>query len=164
MRKLALIVALLISAPTAQALPLASVLKDAELRGTAIFRYLGFPIYRARLFTSDGAPLDWQRDFGLELKYLRNVSQKDIVESTLREMKRSGKVLPVRDQLVRCFDDVGKGDRYLAVTDGPDRIGFWRNGKRVCTLSYPQITQRFMAIFLGDNTRSKSFTRKLKGG
>ncbi len=79
-------------------------------------------------------------------------------------MKRIGNDAPVEDQLLRCFDAVGKGDRYLAVTDGPDKIGFWRNGKRVCTLSYPRIKERFMEVFLGDNTQSRAFTRRLKGG
>lgn len=164
MRKLALALCLIIGAMPAQALPLSSVLEDAELRGTATFRYLGLPLYRARLYTQGGAPLDWRQDFALELSYKRNLTERDLVEATLREMNRVGKAAPVRDQLMRCFDDVGKGDRYLAVTDGPNRIGFWRNGKRVCTLSYPQIKQRFMAIFLGDNTQSRAFTRRLKGG
>ena len=103
------------------------------------------------------------KDFGLELSYLRNLSGKDIVESTMRELERTGGGLPVRAKLDACFTDVSKGDRYLAVTDGPNRVGFWLNGRKACTLSHPQIAPRFMAIFLGDNTRSKSFTRKLRG-
>lgn len=164
MLRLIVFLSLLIGANIAQASPVKSVLENAELRGTAIFRYLGFPLYQARLYTLGGAPLDWQQDFGLELRYLLKVSRKDLVESTLREMKRIGNAAPVKDQLTRCYDDVGKGDRYLAVSDGPNKIDFWRNGQRMCTLSHPQIKQRFMAIFLGDNTKSKSFTRKLKGG
>ncbi len=163
MRKLALILTLVISPLFAQAAPLQSVLPDAELRGSAIFRFLGFPVYQARLFTKGGAALDWSTDFGLELKYKRNLSQNDLVESTMRELKRTGGAIPVRDQLQRCFLDVSKGDTYLAVSEGRDKVGFWLNGKRTCTLAYPRIKTRFMAIFLGDNTRSKSFTRRLKG-
>ncbi|MEY8120932.1 hypothetical protein AB9F26_22430, partial [Falsihalocynthiibacter sp. BN13B15] len=69
----------------------------------------------------------------------------------------------LREQLGQCFDDVSKGDQYLAVSRGQDQIGFWRNGMRVCTLTHPQLKQQFMAIFIGQNTRSKAFTRKLKG-
>lgn len=154
----------LLALPTGtQASAIKSVLPDAETRGTATFRYIGFPLYEAQLFTKSGAPLDWSKDFGLELKYLRNLTELDLVEATMRELSRTGATLPVRGQLEKCFNDVRKGDRYVAISKGPNQIGFWHNGKRVCTLSHPRIKNRFMSIFLGENTRSESFTRKLKG-
>ncbi|MCK8464662.1 hypothetical protein MUY35_12445 [Aliiroseovarius sp. S1339] len=141
----------------------AVALPGAEVRGTATLRFLGLPLYQARLFTVGAAALDWNKDFGIELTYLRNLSQYDLVEATMREFKRTGGALPLEGQLNKCFDAVNKGDRYLAVSNGVDKVGFWRNGQRTCTLSHPQIKSRFMGIFVGDNTRSKSFTRKLIG-
>ncbi|WP_241525640.1 hypothetical protein [Pseudophaeobacter leonis] len=52
--------------------PVKSVLPDAQVRGAATFRFVGFPIYEAQLFTRAGAPLDWEVDFGLGLTYLRS--------------------------------------------------------------------------------------------
>lgn len=147
----------------AQASAIKVALPGAELRGAATFRYIGFPLYEAQLFTQSGDPLDWNTDFALQLKYLRNLTEKDLVEGTMRELNRTGTALPVRAQLETCFRDVRKGDRYVAVSMGADRIGFWLNETQVCTLNHPQIKNRFMAIFLGDNSRSRSFTRKLKG-
>ncbi len=138
-------------------------LSDAELRGAATYRYLGLPLYDAQLFTQDGAPLNWGQDFGLELQYRRNVSKKALINSTLDEMKRIGHAAPVRDQLEVCFDAVTKGDRFLAVSEGPNKVDFWLNGRKTCTMSYPGITRSFMSIFLGDNTRSAAFTQKLRG-
>ncbi|WP_424988373.1 chalcone isomerase family protein [Microbulbifer sp. S227A] len=146
-----------------QASVIAGTLPGAELRGEAVFRLFGFPLYRARLYTPTGAPLDWGRDFALELTYLRDLSRGDLTESTLRELERTGGALPLRRQLDRCFADVRSGDRFTAVSQGQDRIGFWLNGQRTCTLQHPRIKTRFMAIFLGDNTRSPGFTRKLRG-
>ncbi|MCB4455710.1 hypothetical protein [Leisingera sp. McT4-56] len=146
-----------------QASVIERALPGAELRGESTFRFVGVPLYKARLFTHGGAPLDWSRDFALELTYLRYLSGADLVESTLRELERLGGAPPVRGQLERCFRDVRRGDSYAAVSKGPDRIGFWNNGQRVCTLSHPGIKGRFMAIFLGPDTRSASFTRRLKG-
>lgn len=164
MRILILASAILLAPLTvAQASTIQSALPNAELRGAATFRFVGLPIYEARLYTKSGAPLDWNRDFGLELKYLRSLSEAELVDSTLKEIQRMGAALPIRDQLQLCFDDVGKGDRYTAVTQGQNKISFWLNGNRTCTLSHPQISTRFMAIFLGENTRSKAFTRQLKG-
>ncbi|WP_120501913.1 hypothetical protein [Roseovarius sp. EL26] len=154
---------IILAAGLVSATPVDDILPDAEQRGQATFRYIGLPIYHARLFTANGAPLSWQSDFAIELTYKRNIKQKELVGSTLREFDRLGSPLPLRDGLMRCFYDVNKGDRYLAVSDGPDRIRFWRNGRRTCTLAYPDIKNRFMSIFVGDNTRSQSFTRQLVG-
>ncbi|MCK0141095.1 chalcone isomerase family protein [Aliiroseovarius sp. F20344] len=154
---------LLLAPVAAQANTVESALPDAELRGAATFRFVGFPLYKARLFTQSGAPLDWNKDFGLELQYMRNLTEFDLVEGTMREFARLGSSVPVRGQLEICFDDVRKGDRYTAVSQGQNKIAFWLNGKRTCTLSHPQIKTHFMGIFLGDKTRSKSFTSKLKG-
>ncbi|MDU9005364.1 chalcone isomerase family protein [Sedimentitalea todarodis] len=146
-----------------QALTIPNVLPGAELRGEAVLRLFGFPLYRARLYTETGAPLNWDQDFGLELTYMRDLSRQDLAESTMRELERIGGAIPIRDQLNRCYADVRRGDRIAAVSQGQNQIAFWLNGTRTCTLSHPQIKSRFMAIFLGDNTRSRSFTRKLKG-
>lgn len=145
------------------ATPVSSALPDAGLRGQAILHFFGLPLYQARLYTSGGKDLDWQENLALELTYLRQLSETDLVNATLREFGRTGAPLPVEDQLAHCFDDVSKGDRYLAVSNGPDEILFWRNDRPICALTHPRIKQRFMAIFLGDNTRSRVFTRKLRG-
>ena len=163
MRKVALVLVALTLPLGAQGSPIRAQLPGADLRGEATFRYLGFPLYEAQLFTIQGAPLDWSEDFGLELTYLRNLAGHDLVEGTTRELNRAGSALPVRSQLQECFRDVRKGDRYTAISEGPNLVRFWLNGRQVCTLSYPQIKYRFMSIFLGDNTRSRSFTQNLRG-
>lgn len=159
-------VALLLSmatfgATTASARP--ASLSGTELRGQATFRFLGIPLYDARLFTQGGAALNWQDAFGLELTYRKKLTQYDLVESTMRELNRTGAPMAVRAKLEGCFRDVQKGDQFLAVTSGPDQVKFWFNGSPACTLTHPQITARFMGIFLGENSRSASFTRRLKG-
>ncbi|GHA44386.1 hypothetical protein GCM10008927_06500 [Amylibacter ulvae] len=140
-----------------------AVFAGAEKIGESTFRALGRPIYNARLYTQNGRAFDWNQDFALLINYQRNISQKDIVETTLREMKRMGSRPPIDNQLRNCFSAVGKGDQYLAVTDGPNQVSFWRNFKPVCTLINPQIKRRFMSIFLGENSRSAKFTKELRG-
>ena len=163
MHSLKLVFFLLISPIVAHASPVGNILPGAEQRGEAIFRFFGLPMYKARLYTKGGRTFDWQQDFALELTYQRNLTEYDLVESTLREMKRLGQTPPVEDQLARCFDDVAPGDSYLAVTEGSDRIVLWRNGRSACTLSHPRIKRHFMSIFLGENSRSAKFTRNLRG-
>ncbi|WP_237217411.1 hypothetical protein [Ruegeria lacuscaerulensis] len=138
-------------------------LDDPQLRGTATYRYLGLPLYNGRLFTPGGAAFDWNKDFALELQYRRNVSKKVLINSTLDEMDRIGRSAPVRDQLEVCFKAVKKGDRYLAVSDGPNEVSFWLNGAKTCTMRHPGIKRSFMSVFLGEKSRSAAFTQKLKG-
>ncbi|WP_095590133.1 hypothetical protein [Actibacterium ureilyticum] len=162
-RRLLLLLVCLLAPGGLWAANIGAVLPGAELRGSAVFRFLGVPLYEARLYTPGGQPFDWQQDFALELRYRKGLSQRDLVDSTLVEMDRLGAAPPVRDQLERCFQDVARGDRYLAVTRGADAVRFWRNGVPTCTLAHPRITRDFMAIFLGERTRSRAFTRKLQG-
>lgn len=143
--------------------PLQALLPEVQQRGVATFRYLGLPVYQARLFTPSGKPLDWSRDFAIELTYLRNISAKTLVQSTLQELARTGGPLPIDAALKGCFDAVRSGDRYLALSKGSNAVQFWRNGRPACTLRHPRIKQRFMAIFVGQNTRSRAFSAKLRG-
>ena len=160
----AALLSLLLAAPGALAAsPLTSELTDPELRGSSTFRFLGLPIYDARLYTPGGAPFSWSEDFGLQLTYRKTIAKKALVDSTLDEMARQGNPAPTKSKLAACMRPVSKGDSYLAISKGPDQVEFWLNGVQTCTLSSPGIKRSFMSIFLGNDTRSASFTRQLKG-
>lgn len=152
---------LVLLATPAAANQLQDLLPGAEQRGAATFRILGLPIYQAKLFTKGAKPLDWSQDFGIELTYKRKLSQSDLTDATLREMQRMGNPTPPANKLSTCFQDVSPGDRYLAVSLGPDQVDFMRNGQKTCSLRHPKIKLHFMSIFLGENSRSASFTRGL---
>lgn len=143
--------------------PLSDWLSDPRQIGGSTFRFLGLPVYDAKLFTPNGAAFNWAEDFGLQITYRRNISQKTLVESTLDEMARQGNPAPTQTQLEACFRAINKGDTYLAISEGPNKVGFWLNGVQTCTLTNKGIKRSFMSVFLGDNTRSASFTRQLKG-
>ncbi|WP_170602932.1 hypothetical protein [Ruegeria arenilitoris] len=161
--RVALVIVLLLPPAWLAASPLAGALKDAQLRGTSTFRYLGLPIYDAKLFTPRGGPFSWNEDFGLQLTYRKSLKQKALVQSTLDEIERQGNKAPSQTQLEQCFQAVSKGDSYLAISEGPNQVDFWRNGNKTCALSSLGIKRAFMSIFLGDDTRSANFTRQLKG-
>lgn len=143
--------------------PLSSELQDPKQIGSGTFRFLGLPLYDAKLYTPGGAAFNWSEDFGLKLTYRKNLKQKALVESTLVEMARQGNPQPTQAQLEKCFQAVSKGDSYLAISEGPNKVGFWRNGTQTCTLASNDIKKSFMSIFLGNNTRSAGFTQSLKG-
>lgn len=149
-----------VAAPASQ---VQSLLPGAEQRGAATFRLLGLPVYQARLFTPNAAPLDWSQDFGIELIYQRRISQSDLVEATLREMERMGNPPPPAAKFATCFQEVEPGDSYLAISRGPDRLEFRLNGRKTCDLRHKGIKRDFMSIFLGPDSRSARFTQALLG-
>lgn len=140
-----------------------TLLPGAEQRGAATFRLLGLPIYQARLYTRNAAPLDWSQDFGIELTYQRRISQSDLVDATMREMERMGNPPPPPGKFAACFQDVQPGDRYLAISRGADRVEFRLNGRKTCDLRHKAIKRDFMSIFLGPDSRSARFTQALLG-
>ena len=142
----------------------AQVPRGLAVKGEAEFRYFGLKFYDARLYTKNGASFVWDHDFALEISYARRFSQKALVNSTMTEIERMGRNSPDAATWNDCFRSVQRGHRYLAVSKGPDQLEFWLNGQKTCDLKHAGITRSFMGIFLGENTRSASFTRQLKGG
>lgn len=135
--------------------------------GQVTFRWLGLPLYRAALFTEEGADFTWQRPMALELAYLRNISRDNLLEATLTELERIEGRKPDLDSLLGklrgCFRDVRKGDTFVAVARARDVLSFWLNGRKTCELRHTGVRERFLGIWLSDKSRSASLSRQLRG-
>lgn len=152
--------------PTAQA-TLASGLSAPVDLGEATFRWLGIPIYRAKLMTEGQARFDWNQPLSLRLDYLRDFSRDNLVKSTRAEIGRlSGETedLPkLMQKITSCYRDVSSGDSYLATSPTPDTVELRLNGKLTCRISHPDVRQRFLGIWLSTESRAPSFSAKLRG-
>lgn len=62
-------------------------LPGAQVIGSGEFRKYGFDVYSARLW-STSRPLASDQPFALELIYQRNISREDLVNASVREIKR----------------------------------------------------------------------------
>ena len=135
--------------------------------GEASLGVIGIIAYDARLFTSDGVPFDWAVPMALELDYKRGFSADDLLRGTETEMRRTmgdnAEMPTVIALLDDCFLAVESGDSYLAVSLSPDQIDLWRNGTQTCTVNYPDIRERFLSIWLSDQSRFSALSRKLRG-
>lgn len=172
MRKLVLITALLLAASPGRALDgadvIAKVFNGAQLRGEATFRWLGLPLYTARLFTPGGGALSWAKPVGLELVYARNISRQSLVDATVSELERiEGSRADhgvIGQKLVPCFRDVSDGDRFVATTTSADEVQLFFNGARTCRVRHEDLGARFLNIWLSDDSRSPALSRQLRGG
>ncbi len=138
-------------------------LPKAKQRSTAMFRFIGHPLGKARLLTQSGAPLDRSRGFAFVQQVLHNLTKPDLNARKTHGFARLEPTPPICRQLETCFDDPRYEVRFTAISDGQNKDAFWPNEKRTCALSNPHIKSRFMDIFLGGNIRAKSLTSSLKG-
>ena len=142
-------------------------LADPVVIGEASLGVIGITAYDARLYTPNGAPFDWASPMALELDYKRGFSADDLLRGTEAEMRRtmgdSADMPNVIALLDDCFLAVENGDSYLAVSLSPDQIDLWRNGTQTCTVNYPDIRRRFLSIWLSDQSRFSTLSRKLRG-
>lgn len=136
--------------------------------GQARVRWLGISLYQASLFTPSGSPFDWSQPFALRLDYDQDIDGERLISTTIKEMRRMEGAredhTDIATKLTACFRDVRDGDRYVALAQGRDRIGFWLNGTQVCDLRHDGIRERLLGIWLSENSRMPNLTRQLRGG
>ena len=142
-------------------------LADPVVIGEASLGVIGITAYDARLYTPNGAPFDWASPMALELDYKRGFSAQDLLRGTETEIRRiegdTNDIPTVISLLSTCFYAVEDGDNYIAVGNSTDQIDLWRNGTQTCTVTYPDIRKRFLSIWLSDDSRFTSLSRKLRG-
>jgi len=139
----------------------------AKQVGAADVRFLFWPLFRASLWSGDGA-FDWNAPFALSLTYERDFSEDTLTKKTVEEMARiSGR--PERafrtfgDAFRDCIDDVGPGDRITAVSIAADKARVFQNGEERCTLAQEGLTRDFFGIWLDLDSEFPEATAKLVG-
>lgn len=146
---------------------IASALQSAAQRGSAQVRWLGIPIYSARLFTQDARRFDWASPFALELTYNRGFDQDRLVYATGKELTRmEGKQADhsaILTKLQTCYRDVSNNDRFVAFGKARDEVLFSLNGNRTCLLKHPDIRKRLLSIWVSEKSRDPKLSRRLTG-
>lgn len=150
---------------TTSAFALPAAIASPQRIGTAEFSLVGIPIYSASLYTENGAAFAPSSPFILELTYKRSVSKDKLIEASASEMNRIyGGTGGLEAQLSNCFRDVGKGDRFAAVNRSSDQVDLYFNDQKTCSLKGPSASERFMGIWLSNNSRAPNLSRALRGG
>lgn len=172
MRKLAFLLVFALAASPMRASDgsevIADVLDSPQMRGEATFRWLGLPLYTARLYTPRGQALTWARPVALQLVYARNISRESLINATVSELERlegsRADHAVIGEKFATCFRDVGAGDQFVAAATTEDEVHLFFNGAKTCSVSHEQLSARFLNIWLSDNSRSPDLSRRLRGG
>jgi Chalcone isomerase-like len=133
--------------------------------GDGHLRVLLFDVYDATLYVSGDK---WSQDqlFALDLRYLRTLNGKDIAERSITEMKGQGFNDPAvlkrwGEEMARIFPDIKAGDRIVGVSIPGGGARFYNDQKLLGSVSDPEFSKAFFAIWLSERTSEPSLRRKL---
>ncbi|MDN0082836.1 chalcone isomerase family protein [Crenobacter sp. SG2305] len=142
----------------------------SRLVGQGEFRYLGFDIYTARLW-STRLPFDHNAPFALELTYHRSISRERFVDSSIDELRRlfgnalsEGKLARWRELMTLAFIDVEPGDQLVGVFLPGQGCRFYSRDRLLAVVRDSEFARDFFAIWLAPNTRDTGLRAQLTGG
>jgi len=146
---------------------------DAYRLGSGEMRVFGFSIYRAQFWSPRlivGEPLDSDAPFALELTYSRAVSRDDLVEASIKEIRRLSPDSLNTELMVRwaremrqAFVDVHAGDRITGVYMPGEGARFYVGENLQHVVRDEAFARAFFAIWLDPRTRNPELRAQLLG-
>ena len=167
---LAVVATLAAATPLQPPAEVAAAIPEARLVGQGTLRWLGLPVYEARLWAGSGfdATRVAEETFALELRYARRLESAAIAERSLDEMRRGGPIAEAdaaawRSSLRAAFPDVAPGDRLTGLHHPAEGARFFFNGRFTSAIADRHFAQRFYAIWLGPHTSQPGLRSRLLG-
>ena len=168
----ALLLALIFFGSTAQANTESGwheYLPQARLIGSGDFRWFGFSVYNAKLW-SPAQQVNFDQPFALELTYRRAISRETLVDTSLDEIRRidaqalqSGGEHEWAQQMRQAFVDVRDGTHITGVYLPGEGCRFYVNGTLQHVVDDPAFARAFFSIWLDRQTRSPKLRAALLG-
>lgn len=151
--------------------PVQAALAGQSLRGQSLFRYWGFEVYMASLYTDAdfAAERYTQQRFALELQYRRSFKGSDIAQRSIEEMQgiaplTSRQASDWQGAMDRVFPDVAPVDRLLGVYQPGIGARFFHNGRLCGSIDDPLFAERFFGIWLSPRTSAPKLREALLAG
>lgn len=143
-------------------------LGSQQLQGQTTTRFWGFKLYDAQLWTKKSGRFDQNQKFALSLRYAYPFTAAQLARSSVEEIGRVEGKSPetfgkLETKLRNCLVDVTKGDRVTGVAETADRLSMFVNGRKRCSMSYPQLRKRFFGIWLAPTSRDAKGAARLVG-
>ena len=133
--------------------------------GSGQFRYWGFLVYDASLWSPQGQYRP-NEPFALSLRYARAVSKSDIVKASIDQMRDQGVAVDRHPewtvQLSKVMESVEAGDTLTGVyTPGQGAVFFYNDG--LTGQVDERLAQAFFAIWLDPKTSQPKLRQALLG-
>lgn len=150
-----------------------TVVPDAQLVGVGEFRFFGLAVYQARFWSADSAlerPLDMDSPFALELTYRRAISRDDLVDASIKEIRRLANTPLDPEVLARwqqemalAFVDVRAGERITGVFLPGEGAQFYVAEVLQHSVPGEAFARAFFSIWLDERTRNPRLRAQLLG-
>lgn len=139
-----------------------------ELQGEATTRAWGLKLFDASLWQETAGVFSFNQKFALTLVYGWRFRKEVIADSTVAEIVRveGGQEEDhknLREQLVNCIPDVRNGVRITGVAESSSKVSLYVQGQKACTMTYPNLRERFFSIWLAPTSRDKRAAKRLTG-
>ena len=143
--------------------------KSPTLNGKTTGRYWGIPLFYAQLWTDQGKRFNRNGQFALSLTYAYSFSADFLARASVEEIARVEGNSPethakLERQLASCLVDVRKGIRITGIATSANTAYMFVNGKKRCTLNYPNVRTRFFGIWLAPTSQDPKGAARLRGG
>lgn len=140
--------------------------QDWKTVGNAHLKVLWFSIYKAELQSPSGEFLGFDSSLLLSLDYKRNISKKDLIKETRKQIKPfapQAKLAPWIEQLENIWPDIAKGDQLRFWIDAEGKGHFFYNQNWIGSLDEPGFSAAFIQIWLSPDSSYPKLARKLRG-
>ncbi|MBU0749827.1 MAG: chalcone isomerase family protein [Gammaproteobacteria bacterium] len=148
--------------------PATTPLAGARMAGQGTLRFLGFDIYRARLWVQPGFDAEnySAHPLALELTYQRNFTAEAIAKRSIEEMRRVGsfsaqQATRWQQLLQQVLPDVKPGDRLLGVYQPGAGAVFQMGGRVVGEVPDAEFARLFFGIWLSPQTSEPGLRAEL---
>ncbi|MDP7402798.1 MAG: chalcone isomerase family protein [Gammaproteobacteria bacterium] len=135
--------------------------------GSARLKVFFWTIYDCYLYSNDGIYRGLEPNLTLRIDYRRRIGREDLVDRTRLEWQKQGLYSEATeswlDELTDMWPDVEKGDQFLMQVTEQLASRFLFNGQEVGSISNPDFTERFLAIWLSEKSSYPEQRKQLLG-
>jgi hypothetical protein len=134
--------------------------------GEADLSILWFDVYNAELLSADGRYLGSKTPLILKLNYRRNISQRDLLDETQKQIEKFARTAQTDRWLAKLsqiWPSIKKGDQLAFWVDQKNIGHFFYNTNWIGSLEDPAFSSAFIQIWLSDNSSYPDLAKKLRG-
>lgn len=147
---------------------MASPIQDLQRVGSAKLEVFFFDIYYSELFSENGNYQPNDYPLALQIKYLRDIKAKDLIERTDEEWKKLGftreQTQSWLNTLEQIWPDIDKNDVLTLRVEENGSSAFYFNDKLIGEMDDKNFGQSFLAIWLDEECSFPKLRKKLIGG
>ncbi len=168
MKTLCLLLALMMSPVFANPVSVLPRLPAMQQIGAAQYHYFFWKVYNIQLY-AEQTPWSYEHPFALKIQYLRTFTGQEIVDETLKQIRRQSKKYPESTlqewakEMAVIFPNVKSGSVLIGYFDGQATVFY--NGQAQCLgeVQGRDFAEAFFSIWLGQDSADPKLTQQLLG-